>query len=295
MDYKRKRRSGGIVVLPQAGPFSAGGVVLASSLSNFSGSSGSTHLGTQNRAAPFKRNLFTITGTKIIIPNQGSAFLWANIVSLGAGTIFHADGGDGGSSDSATAGVGGSGGTGGGGGAGKDDTVNRAGGVALTGVDGSAGEDGDLVLGGLGGTGYANTRWALDGYVYPTGGNGDINGGNGYGGGANGLLFQVATNIDPMPGGPAGAGIVVIVCNALSGTGTIRARGGAPGSDPSTDFTNEGGGGAILVCTKSYTGQLTVDVTAGAGGGFGGTPGTASIYKINSDLSLTAKLWTDVW
>jgi hypothetical protein len=287
--------SGDLTLLPAAGPFAGLTAPLASSLTNFSGSSGSTHLGVQNRASPFKRNLFTITGTKIIIPNQGSAFLWANVVTIGAGTVMHADGEDGGSSSPGNAGNGGSGGTGGGGGAGSDSGRDLAGGTAVTGTNGNMGEDGDLNLAGFGGTGYALTRWALDGYTYPTGGNGDVVGGNGYGGGAYGLGFQASIHSDPMPGGPAGAGIVVIVCNSLLGSGTLRSRGGAPGSDPATDFTNEGGGGAILVCTRSYTGQLTVDVTAGGGGGFGGTDGSAKIYKINSDLSLTAKLWTDVF
>lgn len=283
-----------IVYLPQAGPYAGLGVVRVMSLGNFTSSSGSTNFGTQNRAAPFKRNRFTISGTKIMIPNQGSCFGWFNICSVGAGTVIHADGGDGGNSSPGNAGNGGTGGTGGGGGAGSDSGRNLAGGTATSGTDGGPGEDGDLNVGGFGGTGYANTRWAADGYTYGNGGNSDCLGGNGFGGGAFGLGFNGLT-ADPMPGGPAGAGIVCLVVNYLSGTGTIRARGGAPGSDPATNFTNEGGGGVIYVCARHYTGGLTVDVTPGGGGGFGGTSGTAQIFKINSDMSLTAKLWTDSW
>lgn len=288
------KRRFGVAVLPQAGPYTGLGVFKVSSLTNFISSSGSSSMGVQNRAAPFKRNLYTISGTKIIIPNQGSCFGWFNICTIGAGTVVHADGGDGGNSSPGVAGTGGNGGTGGGGGAGNDSARSLAGGLAVSGTDGTAGEDGDLNTGGVGGSGYANVRWAADGYIYGNGGNSDSVGGNGFGGGAHGLSYNGLTS-DPMPGGPAGGGIVVIVCNSLLGTGTIRARGGVPGSDPATNFTNEGGGGVIYVCAMHYSGGLTADVQPGGFGGFGGTSGTAQIFQINADMSLTAKLWTDVW
>lgn len=295
--FKRKKKSTGIY-LPAAGPYAGLTPVLASSLSNFTSSSGSTSMGTQNRAAPFKRNLYTISGTKIIVPNQGSCFGWFNICTIGAGTYIHANGVDGGYQGGGPDGAnGGSGGSGGGGGASADSTLIIPGGSSVSGTDGTAGGDGDLGgIGGAGGSGYANSRWALDGYTYPTGGNASVVGGNGFGGGGDGLHADPAiTGPDGAAGGPGGGGIVVIVCNSLLGSGMIKARGGAPGSDVYTNFTFEGGGGAILVCAVHYTGLITVDVSPGGDGGFGGTSGTAEIYKINPDMSLTAKLWTDVW
>lgn len=284
------------VVLPQAGPYAGLGIVYASSLTNFVSSSGSTNFGIQNRAAPFKRNNLTISGTKIMVPQQGSCFGWFNRISITGSAYINANGGNGGTNSGVDGGAGGSGGSGGGGGAAADSTLVTMGGVAGSGTDGTPGEDSDMGFGGGGGSGYANTRWAADGYTYPTGGNSDSLGGNGFGGAANGL--NDATLGLGTCGGPGGGGIVCLVANYGSGTSvnaTIQARGGEPGADDFTNFTTGGGGGSIIICLMHYTGTWTYDVNAGADGGLGGAPGTAKIYKIKADMSLTEMSWTDVW
>ncbi len=93
----------------------------------------------------------------------------------------------------------------------------------------------------------------------------------GGGGGGNG--------VNAGGGGGCGAGTVVILCNKLFGTGTIRANGGNGAAGTAANCGGGGGGGggtAILVTANDVsTSGLTFTFNGGTGGASGGGAGVA--------------------
>ena len=87
------------------------------------------------------------------------------------------------------------------------------------------------------------------------GGGGGAGEGNDDGGGGN---------------GGRGGGIVVLVANAVAGTGSINANGGNGGSNTSSDGPGGGGaGGTIVVRANSVSGSVSANALGGAGGNQG--------------------------
>ncbi len=115
----------------------------------------------------------------------------------------------------------------------------------------SWGEDNRRANGGRGGHPVANdpaNRLFL-------GGGGGAGEGNDDGGGGN---------------GGRGGGLVVLVANAVAGSGAINANGGNGGSNTSSDGPGGGGaGGTIVVRANSVTGTVSANALGGAGGGQG--------------------------
>ena len=248
--------------------------------------------GTSTRLQPMTADHVSVTGIVQSAPGTSpSLFLHANEVVFDPGAELHLDG----EASKAPAGTGGTGGNGASGGG-----SGTSGYSGFAGFGGRFGSDGDS-LGGVGGKGWART-YAAD-FFYGVGGNGGAGlgccpptvpggeGGNGGGGGGGGSW----TNL-PTYGGGGGGGLIVIAADRLSGPGRLSVRGGS-GGNVNGVRPGGGGGGVIWVAARSYDGQLTVDVGGGAGmmvmepGG----SGTARIFQIAADGSLTERRFTDQW
>ncbi len=122
---------------------------------------------------------------------------------------------------------------------------------ALTVGPGNAAWGGDSrrEVGGLGGRPVAND---------PSGGKLYLGGGGGAGDGNNGVSGA----------GGAGGGLVLVMANAIAGTGTVRANGAAGGNangDPG-DAPGGGGAGGTIVLRTNTLGAITVEANGGAGG-----------------------------
>ncbi|MBK8482072.1 MAG: hypothetical protein IPL40_13030 [Proteobacteria bacterium] len=241
------------------------------------------------RELPLVARVLTVEGTVAANPATGPAiFLLAAELRLTSRARLVANGED--YVDDSTAGAGGSGGG----------APTGCGGTA--GAGGSAGGDG---LPAVGGTcmGSAGRGW---GQVYATtfadyglGGQGGAGtnapggaGGTGAGGGGGGTF-------NLWGGGAGGGGLIVIVADAITGHGLVRAEGGrgraritgnaAPGA---------GGGGVIFVATRSYQGNLQASVQGGksnVGLQYSGEPGTARIFQILPSGLLIRRQFTDRW
>lgn len=191
------------------------------------------------------------------------------------------------------------------------------------GAAGGSGVNGDAAISD-GGSGYCNTVYNADlppfgPYGYPFGGDGGEGGsyiasggepgfatdgcGGGGGGGAGGNTLKPYGI-----GGGGGGGLICIICNKLSGSGTLVAQGGKGGRGFSVQGTGGGGGGgSILVYTRSYTGSVSAYVTGGPPGssdidpmyeGKAGLDGTASIYEVsgvNESLAITPRTFVESW
>lgn len=246
------------------------------------------------RVNPFSAKTLTVNGTVSWDTNTYSAiFMNVNQLVLGTSAVIDASGTT--ATGASGTGVAGKGGSGGGSGS---NASGNAGGTG--GTDGSPGLTFSSRAGGIG----TCTRYRA-GFDYGNGGTGGTakaggagpgvggagtnacggGGGGGSGGGAGGG-----------PGG-GGGGLVVVIANDISGTGTIKAAGGG-GSTSGSNFGGGGGGGVIWIAAKTYNGGITADVSGGAAGGTGasdGSSGTAKIFKINNDGTLTQKLFSDSW
>jgi len=222
----------------------------------------------------------------------------------GGGGYGGGGGGGGGGSDAFLPGGGGSGGAtgvaGGGGGTGGDNAVGGAGGNA-----GSAGST----------AGLANPTPAAAGSGATTGQGGSSQcptcNGVGAGGGGGGGLYGTATLATIFLGsggggggshdnlslagqtGGDGGGIIFIIANSLSNSGTISAN-GADGT-ATTDRRGASGGGAggsILIQANSFTNSNTVTATGGTGGaasadinGPGGGGGGGGVGRIRIEAN----------
>ena len=70
-----------------------------------------------------------------------------------------------------------------------------------------------------------------------------------------------------MSGEPGRGGIVMVRAVTVSGSGTIRSRGGRAADNPSNDAAGGGGaGGSVAVVATTWSAALTVDVSGGRGG-----------------------------
>lgn len=311
-------------ILPRVGPFASNAPVLISSLTNFTQTDSVAFSNAQNRGNPLKFNTLHVTGG-LMMPDfatTAALFVWANNVlwDVTCGCtddVASVAGGYGGNANGPCCGctpVPASGGTGSGGGAGGGLAFDCGG--AVSGANGGSGTDGNqgnsdncCEAGGQNGAGFGQVDAA--GFAYPSGGDGgaggEINlcstgqggsGGPGYsGGGGSGEANNACGQMGFSPGGGAGGGLYVLICNSLTGFGTIQAPGGDGGSS-GNNFINAGagagGGGVIWIAAKKYDGHTSTPISGGVGGnqcscegaGQPGTAGSAVIYEINHDGTL---------
>lgn len=304
----------GFSTLPAIGPFADGGVVPNSSLSDVTLST-VVALTTTTRTAPLKLNHLTIASTGLYQAQTAYCiFVWANIVVMNKAPTSAGFASSGGSATNpfidegiiVVGGGGGSGGSGGGGGCADDMSGlvtlggnGGSGGNGFTGDSRSAG--GATVNPGSGGIGVANTYAA--GFTYGNGGAGGSTsldsggaGANGCGGGGAGGGTVNIGGEDAGGGGGGSGGLVVLVCNDLSGTGQFRARGGSPTIGTSTSGTPEdgggGGGGVLWIAARKYTGTMTGDVAIVF---FGATAGLAQIFEIKRDNTYVLRSFANSW
>ncbi|MCB0391752.1 MAG: hypothetical protein KDD58_10690 [Bdellovibrionales bacterium] len=233
------------------------------------------------RVNPYSAKQLTINGNVSHELRKPSAiFLRAESLIFSPGSVLSANGENGHDGH-----YGGEGGNGGAGGTGCGSTGLQIT-VSTGGVDGPRGGGTCPYGGGVGwGTFYAK------GFFYGLGGRGgnsDIGigglGSNGAGGGGHS-----AYNL--WGGGGGGGGLVTIVADSISGPGTITAKGG--NRNGSTSIIGAGGGGVVWIATKSYSGELIVDVSPGIANGEGATAGTARIFKIESNNTLSEKTFSE--
>lgn len=230
-------------------------------------------------ANPFRARNLTISGYNYYLPSGPAAiFLAAKAVTFNVGTQLVANGGLGIWED------GGSGGSGGGSGSG----------CSQSGAGGSGRQGHGTFLPGAG-SGFIYTG----GFDFGSGGKGGDGasfgggaGGNGFGGG--GGTANACSGRQGAGGG--GGGLIVIVADSITGPGYLQAFGGN-GSPVGATVGAGGGGGVIWVATRSYDGALTIGYSGGVGPnapGFG-VFGTARIFQLNPDGSLTPRAFTDSW
>jgi hypothetical protein len=260
-----------------------------------SGSDGALSIssGTTTISRDMYYSSITLSGTAQLDPS-GYRVYCSGTVSIGSGTVLGIQatngtvGGSGGGSVSAGT-VGGSGSFGGSGGSTTGTASNAAtnslggtGGTGGTGTSGAGSAAGAATppSTNAGGTQALNAFWGAMRMSTPT--NSFFVGGTGGGGGGG----------DGTSGAGAGAGapIVWVCARTITGSGTIRAKGGngANAAAGNRGGGGGGGGGVIVVVSNNdtTTTSLTFDVSGGSGGsGFGtGTAGTAgssgNIYRI---------------
>lgn len=287
--------------LPRVGPFAGLAPVSISSLSDITYSASRTFtLSEQSFTSPLKYRNITINNSVLLSTDNATTsclYVWCDTITFGNTTsALRAIGYAGAPSDFGIGGFGGSGGSGGGGGAGGDPTPTDGG------IGGSGGNGG----GGAGGAGSGFGLATVGAYAFGSGGNGGAgdydgagtgsaggSGGVGYGGGGGGGSTAIPL-FNGEGGGAAGGGLVVLVCNTMVGAGNFRAFGGAGGLSDGGYPAGGGGGGVIWVATGVHPASSTVNVLGGTGWVAGGA-GAQSFFKIESDLSLTAKTRTDIW
>ncbi|HVJ66142.1 MAG TPA: tandem-95 repeat protein [Bdellovibrionota bacterium] len=247
-----------------------------------------------SRVKPYAAKTLTINGT-VSAASTGPTvmFLRAETLAMGTSAILSVDGAAGSGL------IGGRGGSGGG-------SANTS--TGTNGQNGGSATDGGSFNNSTAVGGIGTAQMYNDGFTYGNGGNGgkgaDIGSvggsggtaGNGFGGGGGGSYGQNTVG----GAGGGGGGMIVIIADSITGTGTVRARGGAGVLGTSNRDGGGGGGGVIWIATKAYTGGLTADVTGGAPGGTGnnaaaGSAGTARIFKLNNDGTLTLKSFSDTW
>ncbi|MBK7960150.1 MAG: DUF2341 domain-containing protein [Bdellovibrionales bacterium] len=241
---------------------------------------------------PYSINTLNLTGTITYAPATPAAvFLRVNHIAFAPGSIVQANG-----TDHYSPGFllnGGSGGSGGGGGgAGGGCTL-------LPGAPGGSGTHGARMSWvGEGGVGWERFYNPF-GFEFGKGGDGGNGAGSsnkGYGtvsaGGGGGA--GVRTACSSSGGGGGGGGLVVIVANNITGPGQIRALGGN-GNTANGSSGGAGGGGVIWIATKNYSGELTATVSGGTMGNAAGGTGTAKIFQIGSDNTLTQRLFNESW
>lgn len=224
---------------------------------------------------PFVAANLTIDGiVKPLLPGPTGLFLVARNISFNGGSVLSANGQNG----SGT--TGGSGGSGGGSGTGC--------GQAGAGGSGRQGH-GQLTVGlGFGFIASAGFNFGNGG----AGGNGGSlsggAGGIGFGGGGGTQAGCSGTN----GAGGGGGGLIVIVAESMTGPGDIRATGGNGATDGTAG--GGGGGGVIWIAVQSYDGASTATVSGGTGLNAGGS-GSAQIFQLNLDGTLTPRAFTDSW
>ncbi len=112
---------------------------------------------------------------------------------------------------------------------------------------------------------YSNApekKWGFGGSVFTGAGAVRLVMGGGGGGGDNN-----ANSAAEQSSGAAGGGIVMIRAATLSGSGTIRARGGRAPDNAGNDGAGGGGaGGSVLAVATAWTAALAIDVSGGRGG-----------------------------
>ncbi len=244
-----------------------------------------------SRVNPYSAKNLTINGT-VSWNTAGPTvlFLQVNNLIMTSGSVLDASG------LTPTGTIGGSGGSGGGG------TSNSTG--TGGGSGGSAGGHGALPTANIAAGGIGTASIYNAGFTYGTGGNGGSGandspgapgtGGNGAGGGGSG---SQGPNAGGGSGG-GGGGLIVVVANSITGTGTVRAKGGNGSTGTVSRDGGGGGGGVVWIATKSYTGGLTADVSGGAAGGSlatAGQAGTARIFQILNDGSLLQRTFAESW
>lgn len=143
--------------------------------------------------------------------------------------------------------------------------------------NGGGGGGGNAAAGGRGGAGWrsagyagvladysnlADKKWGFGGSAFAAAGVQRLVLGGGGGAGDNNANSQPAES-----SGAAGGGIVMIRSASISGSGTIRARGGRAADNPANDGGGGGGaGGSVLVVADTWTAALAIDVRGGRGG-----------------------------
>lgn len=143
--------------------------------------------------------------------------------------------------------------------------------------NGGGGGGGNATAGGRGGVGwrsagyagiladYSNLpdkKWGFGGAAFAQAGIARLVMGGGGGGGDNNGNSQAEQS-----SGAAGGGIVMVRAVTVSGSGTIRSRGGRAADNPSNDAAGGGGaGGSVAVVATTWSAALTVDVSGGRGG-----------------------------
>lgn len=238
---------------------------------------------------PYSAKTLSVTGAVSYVPtSHASIFLAAQNLVFSPGSQINASGQHGVVSV-AGSGSGGSGGAGG----------SHCGGNALRGGSGVGG----MTYGGIGPGAGSALRYSVN-FDYGVGGAGGASkaseapvataapGFNGAGGGgASNKAGNCWTNPNNDVAG-GGGGLIAIYADSITGPGQVIARGG--NGSMSSRGASGGGGGVIWIAAKSYDGQLTYDV-AGGNGENSGSAGQVRIFKLNTDGSLTQKLFTDTW
>lgn len=267
---------------------------------------------TSSRTSPIMANNIILDDGVILTSPNFYIAMYCNTLNFGFGSKLNVDGMQGGDAlSSSKGGKGGNGASGGGGG--YCDTLGGDNLSAESG-DGDNGAEGPSngncsfpAQGGDPGLGYGKSYIDVnDPYklLYALGGQ---NSASELSTGPWGRAGMGATNtcasIVSAPGGPGGAGLIVIVCRSIVGQNPTDTNFSAKGNGPGNFFDAFGnaancasGGGSLYIATMASDGNFNRDLSPGSSCCGTGGIGNYQLWKIAADkTTLTAKSFGNIW